>query len=116
MCDSHRVVAELTRWGFPFTWLTTEMLCLCRPGSGHTRVIICDHTQCSHCSLSMHSAMLSTPLPLSQIVVSKKWGFTKWPRSDYKAMREKGTLQPDGVGVQYKPEHGPLRHWEDRQE
>ena len=49
-----------------------------------------------------------------KIVVSKKWGFTKWPRSDYKAMREKGILQPDGVSVQYKPEHGPLRHWEER--
>lgn len=51
-----------------------------------------------------------------QIVISKKWGFTKWPRSEYKSLREKGVLQPDGVGVQYKPEHGPLKFWEERQE
>ena len=54
MCDSHRVVAELTRWGFPFTWLTTEMLCLCRPESGHTGAIICHHTLCTYSSLSVH--------------------------------------------------------------
>ena len=46
-----------------------------------------------------------------QIYVSKKWGFTKWPRSDYEVMRADGRLQYDGVNVQYKPAHGPLSAW-----
>merc|ERR1712244_132826 len=50
-----------------------------------------------------------------KIVVSKKWGFTKWPREDYEKMRADGILIPDGVNVQYKPEKGPLAAWKHRQ-
>jgi len=50
-----------------------------------------------------------------QIVVSKKWGFTKWPREDYERLRAEGILVPDGVGVQYKPCKGPLQAWKQRQ-
>merc|ERR1711993_179747 len=42
------------------------------------------------------------------IILSKKWGFTKWSREAYGPMREEGLLIPDGVSVQYKPHHGPL--------
>lgn len=49
-----------------------------------------------------------------KIVVSKKWGFTKWDREKYGPMRQAGTLVPDGVGVQYKPDHGPLKYWKQR--
>jgi large subunit ribosomal protein L10e len=45
------------------------------------------------------------------IVVSRKWGFTKWDRCDYEQMRAEGRLQPDGVNVQYIPNHGPLTRW-----
>ena len=48
---------------------------------------------------------------LLQIYISKKWGFTKWDREVYEEMRANGKLQPDGVNVQYKPEHGPLSEW-----
>ena len=51
---------------------------------------------------------------LLQIYVSRKWGFTKWDRGDYEEMRQDGRLIPDGVGVQYKPGHGPLKAWFDR--
>merc|ERR1711893_250748 len=51
-----------------------------------------------------------------KIVVSKKWGFTKWPREDYERMRAEGILIPDGVNVQYKPHKGPLQAWKNRQE
>ena len=47
-------------------------------------------------------------------MVSKKWGFTKWEREQYGPMRQAGTLIPDGVGVQYKPDHGPLKYWKQR--
>merc|ERR1712124_2314 len=46
-----------------------------------------------------------------KIYISKKWGFTKWDRDVYEEMRASGKLQPDGVNVQYKPEHGPLSEW-----
>jgi len=46
-----------------------------------------------------------------KIYISKKWGFTKWERTDYEGMRESGQLIQDGVGVQYKPDHGPLSAW-----
>merc|ERR1711979_132116 len=46
-----------------------------------------------------------------KIYISKKWGFTKWDREVYEEMRANGKLQPDGVNVQYKPEHGPLSEW-----
>ncbi|XP_055877737.1 60S ribosomal protein L10 [Biomphalaria glabrata] len=50
-----------------------------------------------------------------KIVVSKKWGFTKFAKTDYEKMRAEGFLVPDGVGVQYKPNHGPLDAWKGRQ-
>ena len=28
---------------------------------------------------------------------------------------EIGRLRPDGVGVQYRPEHGPLKRWKKTQ-
>merc|ERR1739842_134137 len=46
-----------------------------------------------------------------KIFISKKWGFTKWDRDEYEEMRASGKLQPDGVTVQYMPEHGPLSRW-----
>ena len=49
-----------------------------------------------------------------QIFVSNKWGFTKWNREDYKEMRQSGKLTTDGVGVQYRPEKGPLSEWKNR--
>merc|ERR1712142_893066 len=49
-----------------------------------------------------------------KIYVSKKLGFTKWPRADYERMRAEGILVPDGVTVQYKPNHGPLDLWKQR--
>merc|ERR1712244_190217 len=49
-----------------------------------------------------------------KIVISKKWGFSKWPREQYEKMRADGFL-PDGVNCQYKPNHGPLDAWKQRQ-
>merc|ERR1711976_701681 len=50
-----------------------------------------------------------------KIGVSNKWGFTKWSREEYAEMRQDGRLVPDGVNVQYKPPHGPLKAWMDAQ-
>ena len=43
-----------------------------------------------------------------KVVLSRKWGFTKWNRDEYEAMMADGRLTKDGVGVKYHPEHGPL--------
>merc|ERR1712236_66247 len=43
-----------------------------------------------------------------KIYISSKWGFTKFEREDFETMLANGRLKPDGVSVQYKPEHGPL--------
>ncbi|PIO59871.1 hypothetical protein TELCIR_18651, partial [Teladorsagia circumcincta] len=45
------------------------------------------------------------------IVVSRKWGFTRWDKADYERMRAEGRLRSDGVGVQLVREHGPLEKW-----
>lgn len=47
----------------------------------------------------------------SQVVMSSKWGFTKWERDEYQKRRADGSLQPDGVNVKYLPDHGPLDVW-----
>jgi len=50
-----------------------------------------------------------------KINISRKWGFTKWEREQFEPMRAEGRLVPDGVGVQYKPDHGPLQAWKNAQ-
>ena len=51
-----------------------------------------------------------------QIVVSKKWGFTKFDKVDYNQMREDGILIPCGAHAKYINNHGPLSAWERAQE
>lgn len=43
-----------------------------------------------------------------KIVLSRKWGFTKWNRDDFLAKMEDGTLVSDGVSAKYVAAHGPL--------
>ncbi|KAA0186066.1 Ribosomal protein L10 [Fasciolopsis buskii] len=50
-----------------------------------------------------------------KIAVSRNWGFTKWPRSDFQELMKTGRLASDGVNVQYHPEHGPLEKWKKTQ-
>ncbi|CAG0889681.1 unnamed protein product [Cyprideis torosa] len=46
-----------------------------------------------------------------QILISEKWGFTKWQRGDFQEMKENGRITNDGCNVQYHPDHGPLVFW-----
>jgi len=46
-----------------------------------------------------------------KIMVSRKWGFTRWDQADYQRLKAEGRLMNDGVSVQYRPEHGPLDAW-----
>merc|ERR1712043_144758 len=37
-----------------------------------------------------------------KILVSSKWGFTKWERDEYPQMRQDGILKQDGPGLQHR--------------
>jgi len=43
-----------------------------------------------------------------KLVISNKWGFTKWMREDFQRMVDEGRLLPAGNLVKYVPNHGPL--------
>lgn len=68
------------------------------------------------CGLNMPACVcpIQDTIPL-QIYISNKWGFTKWTKEEFREMMQEGRLRPDGVGVQYLPEHGPLKAWKARQ-
>jgi large subunit ribosomal protein L10e len=50
-----------------------------------------------------------------KICISKKYGFTKYTREQFEKLMTEGMLTPDGVGVQYRPNQGPLDAWKRRQ-
>jgi len=43
-----------------------------------------------------------------KVVISKKWGFSKWERATFEEWRAIGKLMPDGAHAKYFPENGPL--------
>jgi len=45
------------------------------------------------------------------VLVSKKWGFTKYDREQYEAWRAEGRLIPDGANAKYLSQHGPFTRW-----
>jgi len=49
------------------------------------------------------------------IVVSSKWGFTKFSRDQYEVLKAEGRLQPDGCHVKLLNDHGPLKAWKRQQ-
>ncbi|KAL4825591.1 hypothetical protein H8958_005220 [Nasalis larvatus] len=46
-----------------------------------------------------------------KIHISKKWGFTKFNADEFEDMVAEKWLIPDGCGVKYIPNHGPLDKW-----
>eukprot|EP01147_Barroeca_monosierra_P005361 gene5361-7112_t len=45
------------------------------------------------------------------IIISRKWGFTRFDRDEYIRLRDEGKLVPDGCYVKLFSEHGPLKNW-----
>ena len=43
-----------------------------------------------------------------KIVLSRKWGFTKYNRDDFEKLKADGVLVQDGCGIKYKSPTGPL--------
>lgn len=50
-------------------------------------------------------------LYLLKVVVSRKWGFTKWDTEEYQKLRAEGRLQPDGIYCHYYGNNGPFDQW-----
>ncbi|EGV98418.1 60S ribosomal protein L10 [Cricetulus griseus] len=46
-----------------------------------------------------------------KINISKKWGFTKFNADELEGMVAENRLIPDGYGVKYIPNTGPLDKW-----
>merc|ERR1712002_89338 len=46
-----------------------------------------------------------------KIYTSKKWGFTKFDKEEFAEGIKTGRIVTDGVGCQYRPDHGPLSTW-----
>ncbi|KAK7803725.1 hypothetical protein U0070_002102 [Myodes glareolus] len=46
-----------------------------------------------------------------KIHISKKWGFTKFNADEFEDMVAEKRLLPDGCGVKYIPNRGPLDKW-----
>ncbi|XP_012355518.1 60S ribosomal protein L10-like [Nomascus leucogenys] len=46
-----------------------------------------------------------------KIHISKKWGFTKFNANEFEDRVAEKRLIPDGCGVNYIPNHGPLDKW-----
>ncbi|EGW07867.1 60S ribosomal protein L10 [Cricetulus griseus] len=47
-----------------------------------------------------------------KIHISKKWGFTKFNVDEFEDMVAEKRLLPDGCGVKYIPNRGPLDKWQ----
>ncbi|KAI4530011.1 hypothetical protein MG293_019867 [Ovis ammon polii] len=47
-----------------------------------------------------------------KIHISKKWGFTKFNADEFENMVAEKRLIPDGCGVKYIPNRGPLDKWQ----
>lgn len=48
------------------------------------------------------------------IIVSRKWGFTKFDKAEFEKKRDDGVLIPDGSHCKIFKEHGPFAKWEER--
>ncbi|ELK06287.1 60S ribosomal protein L10 [Pteropus alecto] len=44
--------------------------------------------------------------------ISKKWGFTKFNVNEFEDTVAEKQLIPDGCGIKYVPNHGPLHKWQ----
>jgi large subunit ribosomal protein L10e len=43
-----------------------------------------------------------------RVIVSRKFGFTKYSKTDYHQLEKEGRIIPDGVNIKVKTDHGPL--------
>ncbi|XP_012494412.1 PREDICTED: 60S ribosomal protein L10-like [Propithecus coquereli] len=64
-----------------------------------------------HMIEALHKAKFKVP-GHQKIHISKKWGFTKFNANEFEDMVAKKWSIPDGCGVKYIPNRGPLDKWQ----
>ncbi|XP_006103253.3 60S ribosomal protein L10-like, partial [Myotis lucifugus] len=64
-----------------------------------------------HVIKALHRTKFKFP-GCQKIHISKKWGFTKFNADEFEDMVAKKRLIPDGCGVKYIPNRGPLDKWQ----
>nr|VDC63979.1 unnamed protein product [Brassica rapa] len=67
----------------------------CKDGHGH------------HAQEALRRAKFKFP-GRQKIIVSRKWGFTKFNRADFTKLRQEKRVVPDGVNAKFLSCHGPL--------
>uniref|UniRef100_A0A8C3WK61 60S ribosomal protein L10-like n=1 Tax=Catagonus wagneri TaxID=51154 RepID=A0A8C3WK61_9CETA len=64
-----------------------------------------------HVIEALHRAKFKFP-GHQKIHISKKWGFTKFNADEFENVVAEKRLIPDGCGVKYVTNHGPLDKWQ----
>ncbi|CAH8327126.1 unnamed protein product [Eruca vesicaria subsp. sativa] len=67
----------------------------------------CKDNHGAHAQEALRRAKFKFP-GRQKIIVSRKWGFTKFNRADYTRLRQSKRIVPDGVNAKFLSNHGPL--------
>ncbi|CAO2833793.1 unnamed protein product [Amaranthus hypochondriacus] len=67
----------------------------------------CKDSNSHHAQEALRRAKFKFP-GRQKIIVSRKWGFTKYNRADYLKYKSEGRIVPDGVNAKLLGCHGPL--------
>ncbi|XP_061367931.1 large ribosomal subunit protein uL16-like isoform X2 [Gastrolobium bilobum] len=67
----------------------------------------CKDTNSHHAHEALRRAKFKFP-GRQKIIVSRKWGFTKFNRTDYLKLKSENRIVPDGVNAKVLGCHGPL--------
>ncbi|CBI29302.3 unnamed protein product, partial [Vitis vinifera] len=78
----------------------------------HLRVRVLLSVRCkdgngNHAQEALRRAKFKFP-GRQKIIVSRKWGFTKFSRADYVKWKQENRIMPDGVNAKLLGCHGPL--------
>ncbi|GMY10407.1 60S ribosomal protein L10-like [Fagus crenata] len=69
----------------------------------------CKDNSSQHAQEALRRAKFKFP-GRQKIIVSRKWGFTKFSRTEYLKLKQENRIQPDGVNAKYFGCHGPLAY------
>ncbi|CAN1846427.1 60S ribosomal protein L10 [Linum perenne] len=67
----------------------------------------CKYNTSQHAPEALHRAKFKFPERL-KIIISWKWGFTKFNRADHMKLKQGNGIMPDGVNSKLLGCHGPL--------
>ncbi|CAL1390772.1 unnamed protein product [Linum trigynum] len=71
----------------------------------------CKDNNSQHAQEALRRAKFKFP-GRQKIIISRKWGFTKFNRADYVKLKQENRIMPDGVNAKLLGCHGPLANRE----